>query len=869
MRFKKSERSVMSYAPSSLHIPRTLFNVGWRYMRGHLWQSTLMVLGIMLGVAVVIGVDMANESASRAFDLSTTALTGRATHYISAGSQGLDEKIYIDLRRAGLEFPSAPILTSYVTSPQLKGVTLQLLGVDPFAEAPFRNYLVGAQGLSSGRLTAFFTKPNSVLISQDQAERYHLGVDSEIQIEYAGKMITGTIAGVLQAQDALSRRALNGMLLADIATAQEITGKIGILDRVDLILPEDDPAALESVKARLPAGVQVLPVNASGGIVREMTHAFRVNLTAMSLLAMVVALFLIYNSMTFSVTQRRPLFGILRSLGVTRREIFLLVVTEAFVLGIVGAILGTAIGILMGRSTVGLVTQTINDLFFVTTVRDIPIPVVSLVKGNLLGIVATTVTAAFPAWEAASVSPRAALSRSGLESKAKKIVGQVGLVGTLVILFGVGILFIPTENLVISFSGTFAIVIGLAMLTPSVTIWLMTSVAHLTQWIWGALGRMAPREVVNSISRTSIAVAALMVAVAVTIGVSLMIDSFRTTVVTWLDQILHGDIYISVPSATISQPNYPLDPEVIPILENQEGVARVDLLQTAVVDSPQGPIQVSANNNPNDGLEQLYRSAEVPPTEMRDAMQQGYILISEPLANRLDLPTHGANLALYTNRGLQSFPVAGIYYDYSSTQGNAIFSLDTYRRFWDDERIASAALILEPDTNPETVTRDLQTRLAPIQSLLVRPNQAIRTETLEIFDRTFAITGALQLMTTLVAFIGVLSAMMSLQLDKERQLGILRAIGLTARQLWTLVILETGLMGAVAGLFAMPTGYILALILIYIINRRSFGWTLQMQVDPGPFLLAFLIAVVASLLAGLYPARRILQRNTADAIRFE
>jgi putative ABC transport system permease protein len=655
----------------------------------------------------------------------------------------------------------------------------------------------------------------------------------------------------------------------DIATAQEVTGKIGLLDRIDLILPEDDPATVGRLQAHLPESILILPVAARDGIVKEMTQAFRVNLTAMSLLAMVVALFLIYNTMTFSVTQRRPLFGILRSLGVTRREIFLMVVTEALALGAVGAALGTLLGILMGRSTVGLVTQTINDLFFVTTVRDIPIPVSSLIKGNLLGVIATTLTAAFPAWEAARIPPRTAMSRSGLESKANQIIPWIGLGGVLIILIGTGILFIPTNSLVISFLGTFAVVIGLAMLTPVITIGLMSLSSRLTQKIWGVLGRMAPREVVNSISRTSIAVAALMVAVAVTIGVSLMVTSFRATVVTWLDQILHGDIYVSVPGAAVGQPSYPLKPEVIPILENWDGVARVDLLQTTIADSPNGPIQVSANNNPNDGMEQIYLSTEVPPEEIWRAVENGAVIVSEPLANRLNLPANGAIIELYTSQGLHAFPVVGVYYDYASTQGNAILSLNVYRQFWEDENITAAALVLEPAADPETITQGLQTRLAPLQSLLIRPNQALRAETLDIFDRTFAITSALQLMTTVVAFVGVLSAMLALQLDKQRQLGILRAIGLTAKQLWTLVVLETGLMGAVAGLFAMPTGYILAVILIYVINRRSFGWTLQMQVDPGPFVQAFLVAVIASLLAGLYPARRILQRNTAEAIRFE
>ena len=845
-----------------------LINVGWRYLIRHFWQSALMVLGITLGVAVVVGIDMANESASRAFDLSTESIAGRATHYLSLGGSAIPDEVYANLRRAGLEIPIAPIVSDYLLAPDLDNLTLQLLGVDPFAEAPFRSYLGEQSDAPIGGLTEFFVQPNSVLISENLAQRFDLSLGDQLELEYAGETKTVTIAGLLRPSDSLSRRALDGMLLADIATAQELTGRIGTLDRVDIILP-DDPVAKTKLEAALPNGAQILPVTARSGTIEQMTAAFRLNLTALSLLALVVALFLIYNTMTFSVVQRRPLFGTLRSLGVTSGEVFRMVIAEALIIGVLGAGFGILLGILMGRGAVGLVSQTINDLFFVTTVQDVAIPINSLVKGGLMGVLATVLTAAFPAWEAASVPPRTALSRANLESKAQKIVRWLGLAGALVIVAGGATLFIPTKNLIISFAGTFAVVFGFAMLTPITTIWLMALSSRITSRFFGVLGRMAPREVVNSISRTSVAVAALMVSISVTIGVSLMVGSFRFTVETWMSQILQGDVYISVPGTTLSQPLQAIRPEALALIESAEGVVRADFLQSTIVDSPQGPIVISANNNPNDGMEQLYLATDIPPENIWNEMQKGAIIISEPLYNRLDLPLNGGEITLYTPEGEQVFPVAGIYYDYASTQGNVIMSLDVYRSIWDDDEVDAVALTLADGVDEDAFVQALQTRLAPAQSLLVRPNQSLRRETLDIFDRTFAITGALQLMTTFVAFVGVLSAMLSLQLDKQRQLAILKAIGLTARQLWQLITLETGLMGAVAGILAMPTGYILAIILVFIINRRSFGWTLQMQIVPEPFVQALILSVLAAVLAGLYPAKRIIDRNTADAMRFD
>jgi putative ABC transport system permease protein len=383
---------------------------------------------------------------------------------------------------------------------------------------------------------------------------------------------------------------------------------------------------------------------------------------------------------------------------------------------------------------------------------------------------------------------------------------------------------------------------------------------------------MAPRDVVGSLSRTSIAVAALMVAVAVTIGVSLMISSFRYTVVAWLEHALQGDIYVAAPSFKATQNVNKIDPEVIPIVERAPGVAYAELIQATTVNFPDGTVYIEAGNSGDYGAGLAYLAADGSPEATWEAVRNGAVIVSESFARRTDRvgrPAYGGPLTLYTDEGTQSLDIVGIYYDYASSDGTVIMSLDTYRRLWHDDTVTALAVHLTPGADGERVTRALQEALAPVQRLVVRPNQTLRQDVLAVFDRTFAITGALQMLATVVAFIGVLSALLSLQLDKQRQLGILRAVGLTVRELWGLVLLETGLMGGVAGLLSMPTGYALALILIYIINRRSFGWTLQMQVAPAPFVQALAAAVTAALLAGVYPAYRMGRTVTAEALRFE
>ncbi len=853
--------------------PRTLAQVSSRYLLRRPWPTALMIIGIMLGVAVAVAIDLANVSASRSFDLSVETMTGRATHHIIEGPQGVEETLYTDLKLSGTASLAAPIVLDYVTSPQIGNRLLQLMGVDLFAEPPFRSYLTDARRPNAQPdpdvVIALLTKPGELVLSTDLAARYDLQVGQAITVTVGGYPRTAFIAGLVAPPDNLSRRALDGLILADIATAQELTGRIGRLDRIDLILPTHREDEAQAIRQQLPPGVSLIPTESRSNALEQMTSAFRINLTALSLLALVVGMFLIYNSITFSVVKRRPLFGTLRCLGVTRAEVFVLVIGEAALVGVVGSVLGVGLGIVMGRGAVQMVSQTINDLYFASTVTNVGIPLTPLVKGGLLGILAAALAAAPPAWEAASVPPTTALSRSGLEGKARSAVLTAAGGGILALIIGAAILLAPTRDLTVSFVGTFCVILGAAMLTPAATVILMKALAPVFGRLAGALGRMGPRGVSSSLSRTSVAIAALMVAVSVTIGVSVMIGSFRNTVVEWLAQTLHGDIYIAAYTTPAAQTATPLDPALVAAIRRWPGVERVDTLRAAVVDSPEGPISVAAVDNPNYGSERIYVSADLPPERIWAAMLDDKVIISEPLANRLDIPRHGGSITLATTQGLHTFPVVGVYYDYTSSQGAVSMSAETYRRWWGDEAVTALSLRLSSKANADETARSLEEALAPIQSVFIRPNRVLRQDVMVIFDRTFAITGALQLLATVVAFIGVLNAMLAVQLDKQREFGVLRAVGLTAQQLWRLLLLETGLMGVVAGFLSMPTGLALSVILIYIINRRSFGWTLQMQVSGWPFVNALLIATTAALLAGLYPAFRLGKMSPIEALRRE
>ena len=842
--------------------------ISWRYLLRHPAQMVLAILGVALGVAVVVAIDLANQSSQRAFNLSTETISGKTTDQIIGGINGLPDDLYRQIRLdLGIK-NAAPIVESRVGVPNAAGRSFQLLGVDTFVEAPFRPYLgnVGADNNLAGLLT----QPRTILLSTQTAQTLAITTGDTLTIRAAGINQDVTILGLISGNDDLSRRALADVLICDIATAQELLNQSGRLSRIDLILPEATrQATLDQLKTLLPADALLTTPQARSQTFSQMTRAFELNLQSLSLLALIVGVFLIYNTMTFSVVQRRAMFGTLRSLGVTRREVFGLILSEAALVGIVGAIIGVMLGIVLGRGLVKLVAQTINDLYFSVNVQSVTISLFPLIKGFMLGFGATLVAASVPAIEAMFAPPRTVLRRSSLEDHFRTLLPRTLAGGLVLSLAGAGILQIPSRNLALSFTGLFAIVIGCALLVPSVTVGLMRLLQPIFGRLFGLLGRMAARDVVASLSRTGVAIAALMVAVSVTVGAGTMIGSFRRTVVQWLDTSLQADVFISAPSLNANRTNIPLDPNVVQRLLATDGIADHTTLLNLDVQSDIGQTNLVVVQP---AMSEQGETAVAFIGDGRAAWQQfrddGGIWVSEPFSYRTGRKL-GDTLTFQTERGTQTFKIVGVYYDYASDLGVVTMNRRDFERFWNVKTITSIALFARPEVNVDDLVARLQTAAGNTQDLIIQPNRALRENTLIIFDRTFAITAVLQLLATIVAFIGILSALMALQLERARELGVLRANGLTPRQLWALVLSQTGLMGITAGLLALPVGLILAVVLVFVINKRSFGWTLQLLFDPSLLMQAMLISIIAAVLAGLYPAWKMARSSPALALREE
>lgn len=844
-----------------------------RWLQRRPWQSGLALLGIALAVAVVTGVDLANESARRAFQASVDGVAGQATHEIVGGPRGLDESVYVDLRLRGLR-TSAPVVEGWVEGASRP---LMLMGVDPYAEGTLRSFTqdwsnpAAADGSTQGGATfdAFVLQAGAMVVGEDLAAELGLSVGDELVVQVAGTAHTLHLIATLDLDQDLQAQSARDLLLTDLTTAQEVLGKVGRLSRIDLRLDTSSAAAGEAAVDRwrqaLPHSARLQSKASRSDVLDQMTSAFRLNLRALSLLAMLVGMFLIYNTMTFAVVERRPLLGSLRVLGVTRRQIFSLILGEALVIGLLASALGMLLGFVMARFLLALVTQTINDLYFVLSVGEVSLSGLAIAKGLLLGTLGTAVASLVPAIEAMGVPPRQVMQRSALEGSVRSRLPRLVLGGFVGLLLSAGLLAIPSSSLVLGFAILLLFILSCALLV-SPAMWLaMTLLEPLARRL-GLLTTMAVRGVTASSSRTGVATAALVVAVSMTLGVALMVSSFRATLADWLNTTLEADVYVAPVDFASRGHRQDLDPVVIDRLLTASGIDSVTSARRIEVPSRDGPTQLFALSMERRSFKR-FQFLDGSHQELWPGFVDGGVLISEPFAHHRQLRP-GDDLELLTDRGWQAFPILGVYYDYGSDRGVVSLLRPTYDAWWDDPNVHTLAIYAKDGVTSQHLIDELR-RLADGHPLWMTANRELRQYSLDVFDRTFAITEILRLLALGVAFLGILSALMALQLERRRELAMLRAQGLTPKQLAVQVMTQTSLMGTVAGILSIPLGIALSVLLIEVINRRAFGWTLRLELSPSAMAATLVLAVVAALLAGCYPAWRLANTSPASGLREE
>ncbi|MGV3591996.1 MAG: FtsX-like permease family protein [Gammaproteobacteria bacterium] len=845
----------MATLPGSGAVPagwHFLCLAAWRYAKQHPWQTWLSFLGIALGVMMVVAVDLANGSARRAFAQSIDAVNGNITHQIVGGSAGVPDAVYTALRtELGLR-RSAPTLSAAV---RIEGQEFTLLGLDLVSEASLDRRRPGFSTQAGDLLVLGFASlaaGNAVLMSDNAAQALQLADGARFTLQSGAGAREVELAATFASGEAA---ATDGLVFADIATAQDLLQRCGTLDSIDLVLSETEA---ERLRAWLPAGLTLVETNARNASLEQMTAAFHVNLLAMSLLALLVAGLLIYNTVSLSVLQRQETLGILRSLGVTRGELVKLVLGEAAVLGMLASAAGVVAGLLLGQALVQLVTRTIDDLYFDLTVTRFMLEPLSLLKGFALGVGLTLLAAALPAWEAGRSQPvtlrqRAVRDRGWMQRL--PLLACAGLV-----LLGAGyLLLIPAQG---SLAGGFValnlIIFGFCLMLPLAMYWLLQGVLRAAGLRMKQTVRLSLRNLQTGIGRTGLAVAALAVSVSVTVGVGIMVGSFRDTVILWLDQTLSGDLQVT----RLDDGGIPQElQDYVMALPDVNAVVRGYQLRA---ESSRGPVRVMATDA---AVTESLFIKELDDADLARIEAGEGLLVSEPFAYTENLAI-GSTLSLTSARGTLELPVLGIFYDYSTGAGMVAVAEQVLLREWPGQAPTRLTLQLTGETGAvaNTLRREAARHAG---SYGIAANADIRRITLTIFDRTFAITHVLRLLAIVVAFVGVLSALIALQLERMREYAMLRAAGMTAREVAAMIAAQTLVLGLLAGLFALPLGLMMSDILIDVINRRSFGWSMLHTLPPNVLIEALLLAVGAALIAGLYPMRRVARVRPAEALRGE
>ena len=842
-------------------------------------RGLVTVAGLTLGVAVVVAIRLANAASVGGFEAALDVVAGQTSLEIVGAGVGVPEEQLAGMGWLREYGRVSPVIDRYARLETADGAghRLRVLGVDVLRERPFREYQLlrfSRQGRPPRpqELLDVLLDSTSIVLTERFARRHDIDLGSPVQLVVGDAAHEMTVRGLLL-DEGPARVADGRLALLDIAAAQWRFDGLGWVDRVEIRLFDASAvdAAERVIAARLPDGLRVQRPAQRGRQVERMLAAFHFNLSALSWIALIVGLFLVYNTVAVSVISRRAEIGVLRAIGATRRLVLGLFMGEAAVLAVLAAGLGAPAGWALSRAAVALTSTTVDTLYVTSQAVVPPLGAADLALAGAVAIPLALVAAAMPAAEAAGVTPLDAVRPSDggaggghfPRRAALAAAGLFGAGGWLSTLDAVGGL--PVFGL----AAALAVVFGAAALVPVLLAWLRRRGRALLAGRFRIEGLLAHANLSAAVSRLTVSVAALVVSLAMLAAIAIMVGSFRETVAYWVGQTLQADLFVAVADGGPVGASAGVSEAAERRIASHPAVVAVDGFRS--VDLPYGPagdLIILGAGRFEVLLEHgalLFKAPADGRAAMRRAIGTDAVTVSESFAIKHRAAV-GDRIELDTPRGPRPFRVAAVYYDYSSDRGIVVMDEKTFAAHYGPRRPGGLTLYLAPGADPETVRDELLAAAGPDHRLFIRTNRTLRAEVLRIFDATFAITWALQAIAIVVAILGVAATLLTLVLERRRELAMLRLVGAGRGLIRRMVVIEAAMLGLVSQGVGLAVGIALSLILIYVINVQSFGWTIQFHLPLGFLGQSTVLIAAATALAGLYPAR-VASRVAAGAER--
>ena len=812
----------------------------------------LTVVGVALGVASVLSIQIINRNALAPFQGSVTAVSGEADLSVMGRTPSFSESLYLRVLetegvRAAWPMYRVEVILGKGTEPE--SLTdrrfMEIIGLDFFApmEIPWRG--------SSNDLSVSMKTSGWVAVTPIMAERMAWSEGGSFTVASGSRQVTLTVGAMVDFQ-ALSPLASPKLVVMDIAQAQDLFGQAGKIHQVDIKVAEDADvlvvqAALEEI---LGETVRVVTPAQRRQQAEGLMSAFRLNLTALSTISLFVGLFLVYSSTQASLVRRREEFGLLRSIGSTRRQVFWLIIGEVSVLGACGVIVGIPLGYWAAKSNVEMVSATLTNLYLLSEIATLELPLWLYGIAATIGIGGAISGAVIPALDISRRDTRSLLSSFTLHEKISSLAP---------LSFGVGISILVLSALWYVLGGdswqhagfvlAVSILVGQPLLTPLVVREICGLIRTRSFGFMYSLKGLGVR-----LQTTAFAVASLGIAVSMLIGITVMIGSFKKTLEVWIATSVQADIYIA-PTSWRGKGGSTLGDDIVSVLTSHSSVAAVDRLRGFRAYSGDRRVSLAGVEMGLQGGESRFPLiAGDQQTAYRKVVEEGAVFVGETLARKADLWA-GDQISIYTAQGEVEFPISGVYYDYSTDGGTVIMDLTTLSRVFGEGAVNSVALYLKDGFDPEIVADQLKEAL-PESALQIRSNRRLRTEVFKVFDQTFAITQLLKVMSLLIAVCGITLMLLVHAREQVSELALYRSIGARRRQIFSVYVGKGMGMGLFGLLLGSVGGFLLAGLLIFVINRAYFGWTIQPHFDGWAIVQQAMAILSAAVVASLYPAMR-------------